>query len=127
MRWKTISFLAMASFLAGCSSVAPKPAAPTTGNLQQFEARAAQFNSVVTVPTFETTTNEITTAVTNAIKVGTAALDRIGKLSPGEVTFNNTVRALDDLGFDLSRVDNRLSLIQQTSTDAAVRDAATES
>src|SRR5256885_8692658 len=115
MRWKTISFLAMASFLAGCGTVPNKLAPAKMGNLQDFEARAAKYNSVVTVPSFETTTNEITTAVTNAIKAGTAALDRIGKLGAGEVTFDNTVRALDDLGFDLSRVDNRLSLIQQTS------------
>ncbi len=33
--------------------------------------------------------------------------------------------ALDDLGFQLGLVDNRLSLIKETSTNAAVRDAAT--
>ena len=47
-------------------------------------------------------------------------------LNAGEVNFANTVRALDDLGFELSSTDNRLSVIQQTSTNAAVRDAATE-
>ena len=43
------------------------------------------------------------------------------------MTFTNTVRALDDLEFQLGLVDNRLSLIKETSTDAAVRDAATDS
>ena len=116
----------MASFLAGCSSVPPKPVPIAAGDLQEFQNRTAKFNTVVTVPTFETTTNEITTTVTNAVRDGNAALDRIGKIGAGEVNFANTVRALDDLGFELSTVDNRLSLIQQTSTNAALRDATTD-
>jgi len=67
MRWKTISFLIMASFLAGCSTTPSlKPVSPTAGNLQEFEARAAKFNAVVTMPAFETTSNQIVLAVTNA-------------------------------------------------------------
>ncbi len=121
----------MASLLAGCDSVPTKPA-PTgttpiaTGNLEEFQNRAAKYNAIVTLPHFETTTNEINLAVTNAIAGGNAALDRIGSLKPEEVTFKNTVVALDDLGAQLSRADNRLSLIQQTSTNAAVREATTD-
>lgn len=131
MRRKTISFLALASILVGCSSVRhPQPLVvvkPTpTGNLEEFTGRAVKFNSVVALPTFETTTNEVNGTVTNAIAEATAALDRIGKLSANEVNFTNTVRALDDLGYVLSTVDNRLSLVQQTSTNAAVRDATTD-
>lgn len=133
MRWKTISFLMMASFLAGCSSVSNQsnnPPAPTPiaeGNLNDFQNSSAKYNSVITIPTFETTTNEVAATVADAIKNGNAALDRIGKLTPAEVNFTNTVRALDDLGFALSTADNRLSLIQQTSTNEALRDAATDS
>ena len=121
----------MASFLAGCSSVRhPHPLVvvkPTpTGSLEEFTNRAVKFNSVVALPTFETTTNEVNDTVTNAIADATTALDRIGKLSADEVNFTNTVRALDDLGYGLSTADNRLSLIQQTSTNAAVRDATTD-
>jgi thimet oligopeptidase len=126
MRGKTISFLVLASILAGCRSVPPKPTPIAQGNLQEFQKSAARFNSVVTIPTFETTTNELTATVANAIADGNAALDRIGKLTPAEVNFTNTARALDDLGFELSTVDNRLSLIQETSTNAALRDAATD-
>ena len=36
--------------------------------------------------------------INNVIASGNAALDRIGKLTPAEVNFTNTVRALDDLG-----------------------------
>ena len=130
MRWKLIPFLALASFLAGCKSAphpasAPQPVPIAAGNLQEFQNRSARFHSVITIPSFETTTNEITATVARAIAEGNTALDRIGKLTVAEVNFTNTLRALDDLGFDLSTVDNRLSLIQETSTSADVRDAAT--
>jgi thimet oligopeptidase len=126
MRWKTISYFIATAFLAGCSSVAPKPRPIAQGNLQQFQNSAAKFNAVVTIPTFETTTNELATTVANAIANGNASLDRIGKLNPAEVNFTNTVRALDDLGFELATVDNRLSLIEETSTSAVMRDAAAD-
>jgi thimet oligopeptidase len=126
MRWKITSFFVLASLLAGCSSVPPKPKPIAQGNLQEFQNSAGRFNSVVTIPTFETTTNELTATVANAIADGNTALDHIGKLTPTEANFTNTIRALDDLGFELSTVDNRLSLIQETSTNAALRDAATD-
>jgi thimet oligopeptidase len=125
MRWKTISFLVLASFLAGCSAVPLKPTAIAEGNLQEFQQRTAKFNSAIAIPTFETTTNEIALAVTNTIADGNTSLDRIGKLNAAEVNFTNTVRALDDLGSELSTADNRLTLIQETSTNAGLRDAAT--
>ena len=134
MRWKFMSFLAFASILAGCRSVshepapapAPAPAPIAEGNLQEFINRTAKFNSTIAVPTFETTTNEINATVEKAIADGNAALDRIGKLTAAEVNFTNTVRALDDLGSQLSFTDNRLTVIQQTSTNADIRDGTTE-
>jgi Zn-dependent oligopeptidase len=103
-----------------------KPAAQEDA-LKKFQKLATRFNSIVSVPSFESTTNEIQATVKQSIADGNAALDRIGKLGSREVTFKNTVGALDDLGFQLSLVDNRLSLIKETSNEAAVRDAATES
>ena len=94
--------------------------------LSEFQKRAAKFNNVITVPTFETTTNEVHATVKQTIAEGNTALDRIGKLGLRDVTFNNTVCALDDLGFQLGLVDSRLSLIKETSTNAALRDAATD-
>ena len=129
MRWKIFSFLAFA-LLAGCRSVShqstPAPTPIASGDLNEFMSRTAQFNSVLTVPTFETTTNQVDATVEKAIANGNAALDRIGKLSTAEVNFTNTVVALDDLGFELASADNRLTLIQQTSTNGDIRDGATE-
>ncbi|HUI06339.1 MAG TPA: M3 family metallopeptidase [Verrucomicrobiae bacterium] len=123
--FSAIPVLLLAGLLTSCTSVNRAPA-PTSDALKEFQERAVRFHSVISVPTFETTTNEVYASVTQAIASGNAALDRIGKLGPHEVTFTNTVDALDDLGFQLGLVDNRLSLIKETSTNAAVRDAATD-
>ncbi len=106
-------------------------AAPQTGSdtLKQIQKRAEKFKSIITLPTFETTAKEIRATLTNTISTGNAALDRIGKLDPsrrGGMNFKNTVGALDDLGFEIGRTANRFSLIKETSTDAALRDATTD-
>ena len=123
MHLKYCWFFILVLAVAGCAGV-PKP--KPVGSLPEFQKKAEKFNEVVTVPTFETTTNEIAATLTNTIAAGNAALDRVGKLTPAGVNFANTVRALDDLGFQLMLGANRLGLIEQTSTNAAVRDAATE-
>jgi thimet oligopeptidase len=149
MRWKTIPFLVIAAFIAACSSTKPKSApAPETkappeaqlkaevksetkpvapvDPLRDFQARAAAFHSVVKLPVFETTTNQLQATLSNTITDGNAALDRIGQIDPAKVTFRNSVGALDDLGFQLALVANRLSVIQETSTSSDMRDAATD-
>jgi thimet oligopeptidase len=97
-----------------------------TASLADFQKAAAKFNSVVTVPTFETTTNEVAATVATTIADGNAALDNIGKLTAAEVNFTNTFIALDDVNFHIGLAEDRLSLIEQTSTNADVRDAATD-
>src|ERR1035437_6758570 len=122
MTWKMASFLA--GFVMACSSMAQ----PTNqiDRLREFRERAAAFHAVITVPQFETATNGLRFALKQTLAVGNAALDRLGALKPGEVTFENTVRALDDIGYQISLTDDRLGLIKETSTDAALRDAATD-
>ena len=95
-------------------------------SLADFQKEAAKFNSVVTIPTFETTTNEVAATAKSTIAAGNAALDRIGRLGAPEVNFTNTFIALDDLDYQIGLSVNRLSLIEQTSTNADVRDAATD-
>ncbi len=95
-------------------------------SLADFQQAAAKFNSVVTVPTFEKTTNDVAATVAQTIAEGNAALDTIGKLTPAQVNFTNTFIALDDVNFHIGLASERLSLIEQTSTNAAVRDAATD-
>jgi thimet oligopeptidase len=126
MSRRTVPAFLLACLLTACFTVKHQPATQED-SLEKFQRLAAKFNNVVTVPSFETSTNEIQATVKQTIASGNAALDRIGKLQPREVTFKNTVGALDDLNFQLGLADNRLSLIKETSTNAAVRDAATDS
>ena len=120
--------------LAGCSTQRQSPSTPAQTahaqaapkTLADFQRAAAKFNSIISLPTFETTSNAVALSVTNTIKTANAALDQIGKLTAAQVNFDNTIHALDDLGYNIGTTANRLSLIKETSTDAAVRDAATD-
>ena len=110
----------------GAASCSTHPPANGNSALRDFENRAAAFNAVVRLPTFETATNQIGATVRQTISDGNSALDRIGKLDPAQVNFDNTVRALDDMYFQFVLSMNRLGLIKETSTNAALRDAATD-
>ncbi len=124
MRYQVIPLLLLFCLLLPCVCLAP-PANPAD-RLKEFKKRAAAFKAVITLPQFETTTNEIRFNVRQTIAVGNAALNRIGATSPGEVTFENTVRALDDLGYQIGLTSDRLELLKETSTRAALRDTATD-
>jgi thimet oligopeptidase len=100
------------------------PSEPVT--FTQAQERAAKFGSLLTIPTFETTPEEIAASIGHAIASADASLDALGKLNPGEVTFENTIRALDDIGYTANTVANRVYLIKETSQDAKLRDAGTE-
>jgi thimet oligopeptidase len=125
MRWNNRLLLGISLLLVGCKSMTPT-SSTSADPLRTFQDRAAKYHAVITIPTFETTTNDVAITMTNTIAAGNAALDRVGKTPPGAVTFDNTVRALDDVGFHIGLAANRLSLVEQTSTNAEVRDAATE-
>src|ERR1017187_9477781 len=92
MQLKFIWLLILVFSIAGCAGV-PKPKPIPTRSLAAFQKKAEKFDEVVTVPTFETTPDAISATATNVIASGNAALDRIGRLKPGEVNFTNTIRA----------------------------------
>ena len=94
--------------------------------LAQFQSNAAAFHSIVELPVFETSSNEMAASVRETIKNAESILDRIGRLPTNEVTFSNTVRALADEGFLTSTAENRLTIIQKTATNDTVREAASE-
>jgi Zn-dependent oligopeptidase len=127
---KYLSFVALTVALTSCSTMkklcpcaaSSAPADP----LAAFQARAAKYHSIVTVPVFETTPDAVKATVDKTIADGNAALDNVGRLKSGEVNFVNTIRQLDDLNYLIQRASDRLGLIEQTSTNAAVRDAATD-
>jgi thimet oligopeptidase len=114
--------------LASCSETPQAPPAMSTDHktLVDFQQEAARFNSIISVPDFETTTNAIALSAKATIDHANAALDEIGRLNPSDVNFNNTLRALDDVNFAISTTQNRLDIIKETSPNAALRDAATD-
>jgi thimet oligopeptidase len=97
-----------------------------TDPLQDFKKRAEKFHSVVSLPQFEIATNDVSSTVKQTIADGNSALDAIGALKPSHVTLKNTIQALDDAAYQIGLAANRLSLIKETSTNAALRDAATD-
>ena len=126
LSWTVWTTIALMGVLASCATHPPTGSAPPQISLDDFKQRAGKFNSVITLPNFETAPPQISATLTNTIAAGNAALDRIGRLGPSEVAFTNTVGALDDLNFQILLVDNRLTIIKETSTSAELRDAATE-
>lgn len=126
-------------FLAGCSTPEPKnpaemrAAAATTlpagfrpKDLAGMQALALKFDSVISVPALETAPRHVYASLSNTVARASAALDAIAACSLDRLTFANTVAALDDLSYDIGLTANRLNLIKDTSTNAALRDAATE-
>ncbi|MBI3851468.1 MAG: Zn-dependent oligopeptidase [Verrucomicrobia bacterium] len=125
MNSKTILILTPLYLLTACHSVPPRTDS-TAMSFEDYQKKAARFHSVFSLPTFETSTNAIDSSIKSTIATANAALDRLGKLAPARVTFENTVRALDDIGYQANLTAIRISLIKETSTNAAVRDAATD-
>src|SRR5438874_2446083 len=100
--------LTLLPFFALCmTATSPVLAAGQSDLLQDFKNRAAKFKSIISLPHFETTTNEIQASVKQTIAAGNAALDQIAALNRSKATFQNTVRALDDMGYQVGLTDNR--------------------
>ncbi len=125
-------------FLAACNTAPPKNMAerkaaaearplnmhPT--DIAGFQQLATRFNSLISLPKLETAPGDIEHAVTNTISRAEAALDAIATCAHEKQTFGNTIAALDDLSYDIGLTASRLSLIKETSTNAVLREAATQ-
>ena len=126
--------VSLALVLGGCNSPTSSnsavnsnsTSAPTSSSLAAFQKRAEKFNGVISLPEFATTPEGVKKSVEDTIAQANAALDEIGQLDPGKVSFKNTIVTLDDIGYFAGGTANKLSIIQQTSVDAKMRDAAVE-
>ncbi|MEI2727021.1 MAG: M3 family metallopeptidase [Verrucomicrobiota bacterium] len=122
--------LTLAALATSCSTPAVKSAAEpisvTATSLVGIQRAGTKFKNVLRLPEFETTPAAIQATADQTMASANAALDQIGKLPPDQVNFTNTIGALDDIGFQTGGAMNRLYLIKETSTNAAMRAAATE-
>ena len=92
----------------------------------KFENVAKRHGSMVSLPPFELSPQASLDAVDAAIEVANAKLNAIAKLKPSEMTFVNTIGALDDISFEVSLVANRTYMLKETSENAEHRSKATE-
>lgn len=126
-------------FLAGCSTPEPRNPVETRAasatalprgfrptDIAGMQKLAARFDSVISVPTLETTPGQVHLSLSNTISRASAALDAVAACSQDRLNFANTIAALDDLSYDVGLTANRFNLIKDTSTNSALRDAATE-
>jgi len=125
-------------FLAACSTPEPKspyarkspesapPPRVQPATLAEFEQAAAHFKSVIRLPRLEIAPGNIRRSVSNTIERAEAALNEVASCAHEELTFGNAIAALDDLSYDIGLTANRLNLIKETSTNAALREAATD-
>jgi thimet oligopeptidase len=90
----------------------------------ELQKSAAKFGTNLSLIKWENTPEEVEKSTGAAIRAANKALDAIGALDPKKVTFRNTIRAMDDLKFDLASVQNRIEVLKQAHPDAKVREAA---
>ena len=93
--------------------------------LESLNEAAKPFSSILALPDFEATPQEMERNMGLAIAHADAALDRIAALTPQEVSFENTIRALDDLSYLADLCASRIYLMKETSQDPAIRDTGT--
>jgi len=128
MKFTNSLCLASVAVLTACSSPSPMHSRPEQPKmtLAEFQSKAGQFNNLITPAHYETTPEAVNDSLETAISGADAALDGVGKLKANEVTFANTVGALDEIMFIPNNTANRLYLVKETSQNPAVREAATE-
>ncbi len=111
--------------MTACQSV-PHNSSDTSTSLEALNQAAKPFGSVLALPQLESTPEEMAQNMELAIGHADAALDRVASLNPDEVSFENTIRALDDISYKADLVASRIYLMKETSQDADIRDAGTE-
>ncbi|NGO39028.1 Zn-dependent oligopeptidase [Limisphaera ngatamarikiensis] len=127
MDGKTWALWGLVLIMTGCTATSHKETLnKPIRSLKEAQARAERFGSVIAVPEFETTPEAIRQLVDRTIRTGNAALDEMARLDRDRLTFDDTVRALDDLHHMVGTAANRLAFIKETSPNAALREAATE-
>lgn len=94
--------------------------------LKEFQDQAARFHNRVTLPVFEHTPEAVKQTTDETIASANAGLDAIARHAGKDAGFNDTFRALDTVMYHAGTAMSRLALIKETSTNAAVRDSATD-
>lgn len=109
---------------AACVWFVVTPLFAAAASLEALQKSAQAFNAEIRVPVFPTTPQQIEQDKKSAIEAGNAALDRIAKQDPKQVTLESTFGALDQMGYEVNLAAGRISFMQQAHMSKEVRDAA---
>ncbi len=121
MKGKTILFL----MLLPLAALARETREPLT--LSAIHAAAREAKVVMELPRWETTTAAIQASEQAAMAEGKRRLDAIAALKPGDITLENSLAALDSAWDPVVLTLARMGIIEATSPDPALREAAHES
>lgn len=118
--------LAIALLLAGAGLLAHGPAIAGPTPISQFQPAAKEHGSVISIPRFERTPDEVAASVKAGLAEADAALDAIAGQNPEQATFESTVSALEFLHARVGTLISRMYLMKETQPDAALRAACTD-
>ncbi len=91
---------------------------------RDLQDQAARFNSVLTLPDWETTVAQVDANVDAAIADADRQLDAIAGVDPKGATFENTVRALDAVYAKIFHTGHRIVVLEQAHPDPKMRSAS---
>jgi len=120
---------AVAPCLATCLAVScasPKTSNRFSADWFEFERKPGIAAYASSFLVFEKVPGVVQQAIDGAIAKANAQPDVIGKYRSDEVTFEKTVRDLDDLNFEFSLTAKRVYLLKKTSENPDLRTATTE-
>ena len=121
---KPIIYSALLITMTACQTASNGHRYPTS--IDSLNQEAKPFQSVLALPEFETTPEAMQTNMELAIAHANASLDRIASLPADSLSFDNTIRALDDLSYLADLCASRIYLMKETSQDPAIREQGTE-
>jgi len=91
--------------------------------LRDLQDQAAHFNSVLSLPDWETTPAQVDANVDAAIAEANRQLETIARVDPKTATFENTVRALNDVYAKILQTGHRIGVLEQAHPDPKMRSA----
>lgn len=97
------------------------PKAVPVSSQDSLKAISDRFGVRVEVPKFEISPEEIDASTAKALAEANQKIEQIVLIPKSERTFENTIRAIDDLLWDVSNIGNRFDLIKETSQNASLR------
>ena len=126
-----IATIVVATFCNLPAARADQPAQPDASGtspvsklqLRDLQDDAARFNSVLTLPDWETTPAQVDANADAAIADATRQLEIIAQLDPKSATFENTVRALNDVYAKILQTAHRVEVLEQAHPDPKMRSA----